>query len=216
MLLKGVTFLEVREWSHYDADLDAYVFELGERVEITAIRKKHINKILSDCLSQDVHCDKLMIKYSPSNKVLFDTELIERSIPVTEVSCDIDKDNKMLRIGVLSKYPLKTGILMLSGKLSANGYIEQHYDILSGSQLSKQAALSKVSLLSLGLKGNKLCGFLHIPRERSLAISTSEDSLLAYSTVTAERRSCLGWEKLYIDDWLDGVTVSVTRKSIEG
>lgn len=206
MLLKGVSFLEVKEWSEYDANLDAYVFELGKKVEITALKKKHVNRLLSDCLSQSCHTDKWMIKYSPSNKVLFDTDLIERSIPVSEVSCDIDSDSRMLRIGVLNKYKLKTGILMLSGKLSANGYIEQHYDILSGSQLSKQAALSKVSLLSLGMRGNKLCGFFHIPRERSLAIST-EDSMLAYSTVTSSMRSCLSWNKLYIDDWLDGVTI---------
>lgn len=210
MLLKGVSLSEIREWSQYDADLDAYVFKLGDKVEITALKKRHINKLLADCLSQPTTQDKWMVRYTPSNRILFDTDLVERSTPTSEVSCEIDADRRMLRIGVLSKYPLKTGILMLSGKLSANGYIEQHYDILSGSQLTKRAALSKISLLSLGMNGEKLCGIFHIPRERSLAIAT-KDSMLAYSTVTTEMRSCLSWNKLLIDDWLDGVTINIVE-----
>lgn len=216
MQLKGVTLNEIRQWSVYDPDLDAYVFTLGDRLEVTSMQKKHVNRVLSSRLSFNVLEDRMMVKYTPSNIVLFDTELIERTTPVTNISCEIDSITKQLKVGLMNKYQQGTGILMLSGKLSANGFIEQHYNILSGSQLSRSNAVTKISLLSVGLSGHRLCGVFLIPQERSLAYTdesmvsehSPRNAMLAYSTVTHGLRRCENWGRLIIDDWFDGATVA--------
>lgn len=212
MLLRGVSLEEIREYSTYDASLDAYVFKLGDRLEVKSMVKNHCNNLLSDSLSKNVIRDSLMVKYSPSNQILFDVDLVESSdVASVQVSWDIDRYNKQLRVGVLHKYRQQRGVLMMSGRLSANGYVEKHYDIRSGNQLRRDLVINKIPLLSVGMRDDKLYGVFCVPNERSIAYDI-KDGLLAYSTVTRCMIDCRNWGQLIIDDWFLHANVSIIHE----
>lgn len=203
MKIQGISFTQLKKEAVYDEEVDAYVYNLGTKIEVTSTKRAHVAKMLAKYLSSDVREDELMIRYRPSSRILIDTELLESVFMPTEFSCVLDEEAKALRLGRVEKYRINSGVLVMSGKLSANGMIESHNEIKFGSKYAKEGVIGNARLLGVAWRHNKLFGIIHVPSERGLAVS-ADSEFTCYSLVNSEKRSCLGWGGVTIDDWFDG------------
>ena len=189
-----------------------YVLRLGSELEITSIKRNNCNNLLSSALSSFKKEDKLMIKYFPSNTVYFDIDFIDDdNEDFGSVSCSISKSEGKIVIGKLSKYDIRTGVLVLSGVLSGNGLIEYDRTIYYNSQFSSASVLSKVKILSVGLRGDNLLGLLFIPKERGFAVSADGSKDLAYSVKTWKLQDYSSWARVEIDSWFRNNKVSIIK-----
>ncbi len=179
-----------------------YAYTLGNRVEITSIKKRNSNDVLSRCLSSRKVEDKLMIKYQPSCIIYFDMDFIDNT-DTKLASCYIEVDTGCVFIGRYGKYPINTGVLCFSAVLSANDLVERERLIYSNSQISQEGIKSKIRILSVGLKGDNLFGLYFIPKERGIALS-SDSGCLAYSVNTWVLKDFSDWSSMCLEDWFKG------------
>lgn len=185
-----------------------YVLRLGEKIEVTSIKRLNTNTVLSGSLSSNKVEDKLMIKYYPNNIIYFDEELIEGYATLSSVSCEVDKETYTVKVGRQGKYSVNQGVLALSGVLSANGLVERQRAILSNSQVQSKVR-GRVRVLSVGVAGSDLFGLFLARNERGIAVSLDDSDSLALSVKNLQVRDCSDWAKSYIEDWFVGCKVAV-------
>lgn len=181
-----------------------YIFKLGKSVEVTAMKKNSVNNVLSKCLSYSKKEDKLMVKYSPSNKIYFDKDFIDDDTSLNLASCMFDVNTSCVKVGKLEKYEISSGALVLSGVLSANDLVESQRLVYSNSQLSAENTKEMVTIFSLSVLGDSLFGIFFIPKIRGLAISSDTSANLAYSVKTGRLEDYSSWNKYSIEDWFEG------------
>lgn len=214
MKIQGISFAQLKREAVYNEEVDAYVYKLGTKIEVTSTKKAHVAEMLAKYLSSNLTEDELMIKYCPSNRILIDTDLLESVFMPTEFSCVLDEEAKALRLGKVEKYRINSGVLVMSGKLSANGMIESHNEIKFGSRYAKEGVIGKARLLGVAWRHNKLFGIIHVPRERGLSVS-ADSEFTCYSLVNSEKRSCLGLDGVTIEDWFDGSKIVLVEEGDE-
>lgn len=188
---------------------DYYVYSFGERVEVSTIRKRNSNEILSYSLSPDKAEDKFMIKYTPNNVIYFDKDFVDSDDKTMCISCHIDDDNARVLIGKLDKYEIKSGVLVPTGILSVNGLVQKNRHIYYSNKSSISSLKRRINLLSVGVLGDKLYGVYHIAKARGIAFSSDDETTQAISTVTLKPRDCISWNYLDIEDWFENCQLRV-------
>ena len=200
-----------------------YALSLGDKIEVTSIKKFNKNTVLSGVLSSNKIEDNLMVRYYPSNVIYFDKTLIdeyemsESEFGLNNVSCSVDRNTCSVYIGADNKYEINQGVLTLSGILSANGLVEHHRAIYSNSQMGA-GVQSKVRILSVGMAGDNLIGLFLVQRERGIAIGVDTDvptARIGVSAKTCQLRDCANWHAFYIDDWFSKCKIGVVATPAE-
>lgn len=201
MELYGLTREDIKNLAVLDGDF--YTLTIGHEVEVTVVRKSNSNNVLTSSLSKSKLEDKFMTKYKPNNVIYFDKDFVESKKRANYVSCQINRKSNTVFVGNPEKYPIKSGVLATTGILSLNGLVQRQRKIFYSSQLSYGSAKTKITLLSVGLRGDSLFGLYHIPRERGLAISVDDSESMGFSVVSEKTRDCWNWGILNVDDWFD-------------
>lgn len=184
---------------------DLYEYCLGSKVEVTSLRKKHVNDILAKNLSSQVKEDKMMVRYYPSNKILFKKDFIESSSIENFSSCFVSKESCSVIVGNTEDFPLNSGILTFSGVLSLNNKIERDRIIFCNSQMDEYAR-KKIKVLACGIRDNKLLALFYIPSERGLAVSCNTGGM-ALSAKSYMIKNYDSWDTFTINDWFEGVMI---------
>lgn len=190
-----------------------YVLKVGKTVEVTTSRRKNKNSLLlTTSKSGQGKKDAFLLKYMANNKIYFDREYVDAiNIYQNYVSCFFKPKTGSLLIGNDQKYPLRWGLLMFSGVLSANGFVESRNFVYASPSLKRERVLQDVQPLAIGGVGGILYGILLIPPKKGFAYG-SEDRLQGrgISSVSYRSISCIGWNKYYIEDWFDNSKILAT------
>lgn len=206
MELYGITKSEIKDLAVLEGDY--YKLTTGRAIEVTVIRKNNSNIVLTQNLSSDVQQDKFMVRYRPNNMVYFDRDFIDDD-KACYISCQIDKENNCVKIGKPDKYPISSGVIATTGVLSLNGLVEENRVILYSNRLSDEAVKKKVTLLSVGLKGDELFGLVHIPRHKGIAISVDGTQTMGKSVASEKERNCWEWKSMTIDDLFTSYKINI-------
>lgn len=180
-----------------------YKYTIGNKVEVTTVKKRNANNLLSTCLSSNKKEDKMMIRYYPNNIIYFDKDFIDNN-DSNLASCFIDVDSFSVYIGKVGKYEINSGVLSFTGVLSINNLVQEQRYVYSNSQISDSDTKSKIRIFSVGVLGEELYGLYFIPKERGLAISSDVYNHLAYSVKTWNLKDFSSWSKFSLEDWFKG------------
>ena len=182
-----------------------YRYELGNKVEVTSLKKKHVNDILARNLSSEVKEDKLMVKYYPTNVVFFKKDFIDSINDKNFVSCLLTKESCSAFVGSAEDFPINSGILAFSGVLSLNNMVQHDRVILCNSQMNDYAR-SKIRILACGIRDDKLLALYYIPSERGLALSCDEGGM-CISAKSLMYKNYSNWDTFTLEDWFEGVKI---------
>ena len=182
-----------------------YVYKLGNKIEVTSLKKKHVNDILARNLSSQVKEDKMMVRYYPTNEVFFRQDFIESINDKNFSSCLISKESCSVFIGSTEDYPINSGILSFSGILSLNNMVERERVIRCNSQMDDYAR-KKIRILACGMRDDKLLALYYIPSERGLALSTEEGGMCV-SAKSLMFKNYDSWDTFTLDNWFEGVMI---------
>ena len=183
-----------------------YIYSLGTPVEITSMKSLHKNDLIASNLAEDVKEDKLMVKYSPTNKVYFSKEFLESNNDDNFASCFVDSKNGCLYIGTVGEFGNMSGILAFSGYLSLNKLVEEDRYILCTERM-KTTIMERIRVMSLGVKGDKLYGLFYIPSVKGLKLSIRGRNNYGISPVTYKESICRNYSSFSIKDWFDNAKV---------
>lgn len=183
-------------------DGDYYNFTMGSPVEVTSIKSSHCNRIASDVLSKDTVDDKLMIRYSPTNKVRFSYDFVNGDTKFA--GCNILKDAGVVVIGTPQECGMSNGILAFSGFLSANGLVESERPVLCSERM-KSSVTDRVRLLAVGVRGDGLYGLYYLPPVKGLYVGGTGNT--AVSSTTYKVVNAKGYAPFYLEDWFDKTKV---------
>ena len=179
-----------------------YEYTLGSPLEITTIKSANSNKLISKNLSSNVKDDKLMIKYSPTNKILFSSKFLHSDTEEVFASCFIDRDTNSVFIGLPNEFEGCNGVLAFSGYLSANNLVEEDRNVLCNMRF-KNTIKERVRVLSIGVRGDKLYALWYIPSARGIAMSVRGSKDKGVSTTTYKTIQCKEYFNFTIKDWFD-------------
>lgn len=182
-----------------------YRYELGNKVEVTSLKKKHVNNILARNLASEVKEDKLMVKYYPTNEVFFKKDFIDSINDRNFASCLISKESCSAFVGSTEDFPINFGILTFSGILSLNNMVQRDRVILCNSQMDDYAR-SKIRVLACGIRDDKLLALYYIPSERGLALSCDEGGM-CISAKSLMYKNYSNWDTFTLEDWFEGVKI---------
>lgn len=182
-----------------------YRYELGNKVEVTSLKRKHVNDILARNLSSEVKEDKLMVKYYPTNEVFFKKDFIDSTCNKNFASCLISKESCSAFVGSTEDFPINSGILTFSGVLSLNNMVQRDRVILCNSQMDDYAR-SKIRVLACGIRDDKLLALYYIPSERGLALSCDEGGM-CISAKSLMYKNYSNWDTFTLEDWFEGVKI---------
>lgn len=182
-----------------------YRYELGNKVEVTSLKKKHVNNILARNLASEVKEDKLMVKYYPTNEVFFKKDFIDSINDRNFASCLISKESCSAFVGSTEDFPINFGILTFSGVLSLNNMVQRDRVILCNSQMDDYAR-SKIRVLACGVRDDKLLALYYIPSERGLALSCDEGGM-CISAKSLMYKNYSNWDTFTLEDWFEGVKI---------
>ena len=182
-----------------------YRYELGNKVEVTSLKKKHVNDILARNLSSEVKEDKLMVKYYPTNEVFFKKDFIDSTCNKNFASCLLTKESCSAFVGSTEDFPINSGILTFSGVLSLNNMVQRDRVILCNSQMDDYAR-SKIRVLACGVRDDKLLALYYIPSERGLALSCDEGGM-CISAKSLMYKNYSNWDTFTLEDWFEGVKI---------
>lgn len=177
-----------------------YVYILGSSVEVTSIKSKHCNSLMSSSLSSDVKEDKLMVRYTPANTIYFSEDFIESESCFA--SCYIDDSVGSVFIDTPTKFGGNTGILAFSGYLSLNNMVEEDRPILC-TQKMLSTIMNRIRVLSLGVRGDKLYGLFYLPASKGIKLSIRGSSSTGLSTMTYKEGNSENYKAFTIKDWFD-------------
>lgn len=184
-----------------------YCYSLGDLVEVTTIKRSDKNTLMSGNLASKVKEDKLMMKYLPSNRVYFSKKLID-VYDGDHVSCYIDRTSESVFVGAYDEYEMKSGVLMFSGDLGMNGYIESERFVFGNSKMVS-TVMKHVMVLSVGVRGSSLFGLYYIPSRKGLAVKSDIGVNYGLSVMTFKPVRCDNYTRFTIDDWFNGTKVIV-------
>ena len=205
MELYGLTKDKIKKHSQLVGDF--YVFMLGDKFMVTMRKKDNNNKFLTKYANRNSTIDdKIVIRYFPSNSILFSKELID-DMSDTDIELmlhiSMDVTDNYIYIGRYEKYPIKTGLLVMSGVLSANNLVEKNINIYFTGQNTKDILQNKIKLLSVGLLNNDFYGIIYLPKERGLVVQDTENDYKYFSVKTWNKRKSFNvdkYERFNIDD----------------
>lgn len=182
-----------------------YRYELGNKVEVTSLKKKHVNDILARNLSSEVKEDKLMVKYYPTNEVFFKKDFIDSTSDKNFASCLLTKESCSAFVGRTEDFPINSGILTFSGIFSLNNMVQRDRVILCNSQMDDYAR-SKIRVLACGIRDDRLLALYYIPSERGLALSCDEGGM-CISAKSLMYKNYSNWDTFTLEDWFEGVKI---------
>lgn len=182
-----------------------YIYKLGDKVEVTSLKKKHVNDILARNLSSQVKEDKMMVRYYPTNEIFFRQDFIDSTSSKNFSSCLVSKESCCAFIGSTEDYPIKSGILTFSGVSSLNNLVERERIIRCNSQMDDYAR-KKIRILACGIRGDKLLALYYIPSERGLALSCDEGGM-CISAKSLMIKNYDSWDTFTLNDWFEGVKI---------
>lgn len=200
MIFYGLRKENIQGFSKVEGDF--YRYSLGNRVEITAMKKHHVNKVLFENLSSSVKEDKLMVRYCPTNEILFKKDFIDSYNELDHASCFIDGN---VYVGNKDEYNISTGILAFSGVLSLNDRIVSERTILCNGQMDDWVR-NKVRVLACGVKDGNLFALYYIRGERGLAVSCDESGL-GVSAKSLAVNDYSDWKSFTLEDWFNGARI---------
>lgn len=183
-----------------------YIYTLGSPVEITAVKSLHKNNLIAKNLADNLKEDKLMIKYSPTNKIYFSQNFLESDTDDFFASCYIDSKNGCLYVGTLNEFGNMSGILVFSGYLSLNNLVEEDRPILCTEKM-RTTIMERIRVMSLGVKGDKLYGLFYIPSVKGIMLSIRGRQDKGISTITYKDSVCRNYSSFTIKDWFDRAKV---------
>lgn len=184
---------------------DYYKYTLGDKLEVTSLKKKHVNDVLARNLSSHIREDKMMVRYYPTNEIFFHRSFIESEEDGNFASCLVSKESCRVVIGNAGDYPINAGIVTLSGVLSLNNMVERDRVILCNSQMDDYVR-KKVRILACGVRDGKLLALYYIPNERGLALSC-DDGGMCISAKSLMIKSHNSWGTFTLNDWFEGVKI---------
>lgn len=218
MLLRGINLSEIEE----KLDDNTYIKRLGEKAEITVLKKRD-NASLLRSLGSVVQEDKFMIRYVPSNVILFDADLIdsvECSNSITTDNLSFTTENGAVRIGKGNKYRGKSGILCTSGVVDYYGRVESQSRILEYRENSDKVLFSSVSIVSLGISSTSydgsdtLLGLMYIPTMKGYAVTDGQmREGYGISSFNRKERDCSEWGSHSIDEWFTRAKITRVEES---
>lgn len=182
-----------------------YKYSLGSSVEVTSLRKKHVNSILAKNLSSEIKEDKMMVKYYPTNEVFFKKDFIESTSSKFFASCLLSDESYSAFIGNTEDFPINSGIITFSGVISLNNMVERERVIRCNSQMDDYAR-KKIKILACGVREGKLLALYYIPSERGLALSC-DDGGMCISAKSLMFKNYDSWDTFTLDDWFEGVKI---------
>lgn len=195
----------IRSKSEFDNGF--YKYSLGDRAEITTIKKSDKNALMSGNLASRVKEDKLMMKYLPSNVVYFSERLID-NYDGDHVSCFIDKASESVFVGAHDEFEMKSGVLMFSADLGMNDYVESERFVFGNSKMMS-TIMKHVMVLSVGVRGSNLFGLYYIPSRKGIAVKSEVGVNYGLSVMTFKPVHCDNYTKFAINDWFDGTKIRV-------
>lgn len=184
---------------------DYFEYTLGSPVEITTLKSLHKNDVIAKGLANASKEDKLMVKYSPTNKIYFSKNFILGDTTEIYSSMYVDEKNGRLYVGSVEEFGNMTGILAFSGYLSLNNLVESDRPILCTTKM-RSVILERIKVLSLGVRGDKLYALFYIPNIKGLKLSIRGRLDKGISPVTYKISACKDCCSFTIKDWFDGLT----------
>ena len=186
-------------------DGNYYIYQLGSPVEITTLKSFHKNILIASKLAKDCKEDKLMLKYSPTNKIYFSKRFIECNNFDFYASCYVDSENGRFYVGAQDEFGNMSGVLVFSGYLSLNNLVEEDRPILCTERM-KSTIMERIRVMSLGVKGDKLYGLFFIPSIKGMKLSIREAKNKGISPITYKVSPYKDYCTFTIKDWFDGLT----------
>lgn len=184
---------------------DYFEYTLGSPVEITTLKSLHKNDVIAKGLANASKEDKLMVKYSPTNKIYFSKNFILGGTTEIYSSMYVDEKNGRLYVGSVEEFGNMTGILAFSGYLSLNNLVESDRPILCTTKM-RSVIMERIKVLSLGIRGDKLYALFYIPSIKGLKLSIRGRLDKGISPVTYKISACKDCCSFTIKDWFDGLT----------
>lgn len=185
---------------------DMNCYTLGNPVEITCMKKNHKNDIIASNLSSSMSDDKLMIKYTPTNKIYFTDSFLEAENEENSASISINVESGRICVGSVDEFKSESGTLIFSGALSFNNLVEYDYKILGAPKMIRNVR-EHIHILAIGVRGDKLLALMYIPSTRGVAIDINNDIKECYSSNSGQLRDCTGWESITVKSWFDGAKI---------
>ncbi len=210
MELYGITKDKIKR--HSVVVGDNYAFPLGDDFEVSTTQKSNKNRLIAYYTHLQKMEDSFMIKYHPSNVVFFKKGIIDSDNQHSLKRVSIQLKDGYVYIGDLKDFPIKYGVLVMSGKLSANNLVEKDTNILFNSQLTVENSTDKIKLLSVGLLKDDFYGIIYVPKERGFIIEDIDNPYVYYSVKTWKPRKKINeenWTKLNIRDWFNSCNITV-------
>ena len=185
-----------------------YCYNLGSLVEVTSIKSLNSNKLISSNLTARKTEDKLMVRYVPANEIYFSQAFVESEDDKNFASLYINYDIPRIYIGAPAEFKGTTGVLTLSGFLSANNLVESQR-LVFGNDKMVDNLKSRVKVLAVGIKDNELLALYYIPNARGITVGIKGSMNRAISPVTLKTKDCTSYKSFIIDDWFERSKVKV-------
>ena len=176
-----------------------YEYNLGDKVNITSMKRNNLNSVISKSLADSVVEDKFMIKYSPSSVVYFSQSLIDSIEPMSMVTMRLA--DKCAYIGCVGEFDNYNGLLMLSGYLSANGYIIKDRGIYCNNKMIT-SVFEQIRLLGVGVRRDNLYGLFYVPAIKGLKVDSGQEGY-GISPISYKQVTCEDYNKYTIKDWFN-------------
>lgn len=195
---------------------DYYIFELGDKFEVTSRKRTHKNNILAKLTDDEVKDDKLMIKYTPNRRIYFDKDLMEGDSLDVGVSCSTNIKSNRVYVGKYSKYEIKRGLLAFTGMLSANNMLEEEHTLYVSKTLPRDTVFGKVRLLGAGLlQPSDVLGVWLVPCERGFYFKQGSGNLKrGISSKTYSSVGCSNVNCFTLDDWFEGCSLKAVESEV--
>lgn len=183
-----------------------YRYKLGNSVEITSVKKHHMNNLVASNLSHNSKEDKLMVRYTPTSEIYFSHNFVESDIDKNLASCYIDSKSCCVYVGTPEEFELKSGVLTFSGFLSLNNLVEEDKLILGNAKVV-ETIKKRVRILAIGLRGDNLLALYYIPNVRGMAIGMKGREDVGRSSSSLKIKDCTSYSKFTVNDWFTNTKI---------
>lgn len=186
---------------------DYYEYTIGNQIEVTGIKTKNANDLMARNLSAKFFEDKFMLKYQPTNKVLFSRAFLESESDENFASFSIDEKSGSIIIGTPAEFKAQDGVLVFSGFLSLNNLVEQDR-LIYGNSKNQSTIKKKVRVVSVGVLGDMLYALYYVPSSKGLAIGIKGDNnTIGISPTTLKSIDCSNFKGFSIKDWFENTKI---------
>jgi hypothetical protein len=183
-----------------------YEYCLGEPLEIISTKAKHSNQLMADNLSSNKLEDRFMLKYSPTNKIYFTENFLKGKTDENFISCLVDEKTSRVIIGRPEEFPLKTGVITFSHRLSMNDKPDKEICVYANSKVANTVK-QRVKILAIGVKDNITVGLIYVSNSKGLAVELLDKENIGISTQTLREKNLTGYTKYSLDNWFNQARV---------